>query len=120
MRTQAAVLSEMRKPRPYAESRPLVIEDLELDGPGPGEVLVGIEPTVPLDKAALFGCAVLTGVGAVTSSAKAQPGQSLAVFGLGGVGLSALLGAKLADASPIIGVDPLPAKLDLARKLGAH
>src|SRR5205085_1716646 len=74
---------------------------------------------VPIDKAALFGCAVLTGVGAVTNAAKVQPGQSVAVFGLGGVGLSAVMGAKLAGASTIIAVDPLPAKLDLARTLGA-
>jgi alcohol dehydrogenase len=244
MRTKAAVLFEMGKPRPYAESRPLVIEDLELDGPGPGEVLVEvvaaglchsdlstingsrprplpmvlgheasgivreigtgvgdfkpddhvvfsfvptcghcaccnagrpalcergaaangagtlltggvrfrrvngngdgmrvrhhlgvsgfsrytvaaqeslvrIDPGVPLEKAALFGCAVLTGVGAITNAANVRPGQSVAVFGLGGVGLSAVMGARVAGASPVIAVDPLPAKLELARRLGA-
>jgi alcohol dehydrogenase len=240
MRTKAAVLYEMGKPRPYAESSPLVIEDLELDAPGPGEVLVElvgaglchsdlstingsrprpvpmvlgheasgivrelgtgvtnlnvddhvvfsyvpmcgrclccatgrpalcesgaaantagtllgggvrfhkgaarllhhlgvsgfsqftvaaqeslirIDRTVPLATAALFGCAILTGVGAVTNTAKVAPGQSVAIFGLGGVGLSAVMGAKLAGAFPIIAVDTLPAKFELARKLGAH
>jgi alcohol dehydrogenase len=243
MRTQAAVLYEMARPRPYADSTPLVIEDLELEGPGAGEVLVEvaaaglchsdlstingsrprplpmvlgheasgvvrdvgpgvvdlkpddrvvfsfvptcgrclccatgrpalcergaaanaagtllgggvrfrrgggggapvlhhlgvsgfsrytvaaqeslvrIDAAVPLEKAALFGCAILTGVGAITNTAKVTPGQSVAVFGLGGVGLSAVMGAKLAGASVIIAVDPLPSKLELARKLGAH
>ena len=241
MRTQAAVLYEMGKPRPYADSRPLVIEDLDLEGPGPGEVLVEvaaaglchsdlstingsrprplpmvlgheasgivrevgsgvvdvrpddhvvfsfvptcgqcpccahgrpalcergaaangagtllgggvrfrgaagapvrhhlgvsafsrftvaaqeslvrIDPAMPLEKAALFGCAVLTGVGAVTNAAKVVRGQSVAFFGLGGVGLSAVMGAKLAGASVIVAVDPLPAKLELAARLGAH
>ena len=240
MRTQAAVLHEMARPRPYARSTPLVIEDLELDGPQRGEVLVEvaaaglchsdlstingsrprptpmvlgheasgvvrelgpgvadlktgdhvvfsfvpmcgrclccatgrpalcergaaantagtllggdvrfrrgstpvrhhlgvsafsrytvaaqeslvkIDPAMPIDKAALFGCALLTGVGAVTNAAKLAPGQSVAVFGLGGVGLSAIIGAKLAGAGVIIAVDPLPAKLELARRLGAH
>ena len=240
MRTQAAVLYEMGKRRPYADSAPLVIEDLELDGPGPGEVLVevaaaglchsdlstingsrprplpmvlgheasgvvretgagvsGFQPDdhvvfsfvptcgrcsccatgrpalcargaaangagtllgggvrfrrngepvlhhlgvsgfsrytvaaqeslvrigrdVPIENAALFGCAVLTGVGAVINAAKVAPGQAVAVFGLGGVGLSAVMGAKYAGAAAIVAVDPLPAKLELARKLGAH
>jgi alcohol dehydrogenase len=240
MRTRAAVLYEMEKPRPYATSSPLVVEDLELDAPQRGEVLVelvgaglchsdlstingsrprpvpmvlgheasgivrdvgpgvmGLEPddhvvfsyvpmcgrctccatgrpalcesgaasnaagtllgggirfrkgtarmlhhlgvsgfsqftvaaqeslikidrVVPLEMAALFGCAILTGVGAVTNTAKVSPGQSVAVFGLGGVGLSAIMGARLAGAFPIIAVDTLPAKFELARKLGAH
>jgi alcohol dehydrogenase len=84
------------------------------------ESLVKIDPSVPLQTAALFGCAVLTGVGAVTNTAKVAPGQSVAVFGLGGVGLSAVMGARLAGAFPIIAIDPLPGKLELARKLGAH
>ncbi|HEV2296798.1 MAG TPA: zinc-dependent alcohol dehydrogenase family protein [Tepidisphaeraceae bacterium] len=240
MRTQAAVLYEMGKPRPYADSTPLVIDDLELEGPGPGEVLVEVasaglchsdlstingsrprplpmvlgheasgivrevgagvtdvdvdDPVVfsfvptcgrcpccaagrsalcergaaangagtllsggvrfrrggspvlhhlgvsgfsrytvaaqeslvridramPIEQAALFGCAVLTGIGAVANAARVMPGQSVAVFGLGGVGLSAIMGAKLAGASTIIAVDPLPAKLALARRLGAQ
>jgi alcohol dehydrogenase len=83
------------------------------------ESLVKIDHAVPLDKAALFGCAILTGIGAVTNTAKVSPGQPVAIFGLGGVGLSTVLGAKLAGASPIIAVDTLSAKLDLARTLGA-
>jgi alcohol dehydrogenase len=84
------------------------------------ESLVKIDRAVPLDKAALFGCAILTGVGAVLNTAHVAPGQSVAVFGLGGVGLSAIMGAKLAGANPIIAVDPVPQKLELARTLGAH
>jgi alcohol dehydrogenase len=84
------------------------------------ESLIKIDSSVPLQAAALFGCAILTGVGAVTNTAKVAPGQSVAVFGLGGVGLSAIMGAKLAGASPIIAIDPLTAKFPLARDLGAH
>jgi alcohol dehydrogenase len=83
------------------------------------ESLVKIEPDIPLDKAALFGCAILTGVGAVINTAKVSPGESVVVFGLGGVGLSAIMGAKLAGAYPVIAVDTQPAKFDLARRLGA-
>lgn len=84
------------------------------------ESLVRIDPAVPLAVAALFGCAILTGVGAVINMAKVTPGQPVAIFGLGGVGLSAVMGARLAGAHPIIAVDTLAAKFDLARKLGAH
>jgi len=84
------------------------------------ESLIKIDPTVPLQTAALFGCAILTGVGAVTNTAKVAPGQPVAIFGLGGVGLSAVMGAKLAGAFPIIVVDTLPGKFPLASKLGAH
>lgn len=240
MRTRAAVIYAMEKPEPYADSRPLVIEDVELEAPGAGEVLVEIvgaglchsdlstingtiprrlpmilgheasgivreigadvkdlqpddhvafsfvptcghcyycaigrpalcengtrtnqagtllngtvrfhtqdgrpilhylgvssfshytvvaqeslikiEKSIPLDKAALFGCAILTGVGAVINTAKVVPGEPVAIFGLGGVGLSALMGARLAGASPIIAIDVLPAKFGLARRLGA-
>src|SRR5512142_1961106 len=59
-------------------------------------VPVKYEKTIPLDKAALFGCALLTGVGAVINTAKVMPGEPVAIFGLGGVGLSALMGARLA------------------------
>jgi len=69
--------------------------------------------------AALFGCAVLTGVGAVVHSARVEMGDSVAVFGLGGVGLAALLGALGAGASTVVGVDVVPEKLALARELGA-
>jgi alcohol dehydrogenase len=83
------------------------------------ESLIKIEKDVPLDKAALFGCAVLTGVGAIINTAKVTPGESVVIFGLGGVGLSAVMGAKLAGAWPIIVVDLLPDKLALAKQLGA-
>jgi alcohol dehydrogenase len=240
MKTIGAVLYKMEEPAPYAESRPLVVEELDLDGPGPGEVLVEIagaglchsdlsvidgarprvmpmvmgheasgivrdlgpgirdlaagdhvvfsfvpacghclpcatgrpalcengartnltgtllagtrhfhnqdgsalhhhlgvsafsqytvaareslvkiDPSVPLDIAALFGCAVLTGVGAVFNTARVAPGSGVAVFGLGGVGLSAVMGARAAGAYPIIAVDLLESKLALAREVGA-
>ncbi|HKY94922.1 MAG TPA: zinc-dependent alcohol dehydrogenase family protein [Kiloniellales bacterium] len=239
MKTTAAVLYEMGLPRPYAESQPLRIEELDLDGPGAGEVLVEVkaaglchsdlsvidgarprplpmalgheaagvvrelgpgvddlaegdhvvmtfvpacghclpcsegrpalcEPAakangegrllsgrrplskngkainhhmgvaafsrftvtsrrslvkvdkaVALEEAALFGCAVMTGVGAVLNTAKVQAGQAVAVVGLGGVGLNALLGALLVGADPVIALDLVPEKLALARQLGA-
>jgi alcohol dehydrogenase len=240
MRTRAAVLREMGAPQPYAESKPIEIVELELDPPGPGEVLikvgaaglchsdlsvingsrprvmpmalgheaagevvevgpgveslavgdhavlafvpacgvcppcragraalceagaaanakgtllsgeirlrddsgqpinhhlgvsafsdyivvsersaVRIEPGMPWEIAALFGCAVLTGVGAAVKSAAVRPGHSVAVFGLGGVGLAALMGAVLAGAGTIVGSDPVPEKLELATQLGA-
>jgi len=83
------------------------------------ESCVKIDPDLPLDLAALFGCAVLTGVGAVVNTAKVEPGQSVAVVGLGGVGLSVVLGARLAGARQIVAVDLSDDKLALALKLGA-
>lgn len=83
------------------------------------ESLIKVDPTIPLEKAALFGCAVMTGVGAVINTARVEPGTAVAIFGLGGVGLSAVMGAQLARAFPIVAVDVLDAKLELARKLGA-
>ncbi|QHS09263.1 zinc-dependent alcohol dehydrogenase family protein [Sinimarinibacterium sp. NLF-5-8] len=80
---------------------------------------VKIDPDLPPHIAALFGCAVMTGVGAVVNTAQIKPGQSIAIFGMGGVGLSALLGAVAAGAHPIVAVDVLPQKLELARSLGA-
>lgn len=240
MKTRAAVLYKMEHPRPYADSRPLVIEELELSGPGAGQVLVEIagaglchsdlsvidgsrprvmpmvmgheasgvvrelgpgvrdltvgdhivfsfmpvcghclacatgrpalcengaranaagtllgasrhfknaagqtlnhhlgvsgfseftvaaqeslvkiDPGLSLQVAAVFGCAVMTGVGAVVNTARVEPGTSVAVFGLGGVGLSAVLGARALGAYPIVAVDLFESKLELARKLGA-
>ncbi|MBM3522416.1 MAG: zinc-binding dehydrogenase, partial [Alphaproteobacteria bacterium] len=81
--------------------------------------LVKVPKDLPLVEAALFGCAVLTGVGAVINTARVAAGQSVAVIGLGGVGLAALLGAAAAGAARIVAVDLLPAKLELARQLGA-
>jgi S-(hydroxymethyl)glutathione dehydrogenase / alcohol dehydrogenase len=73
----------------------------------------------PAAAAALIGCCVATGVGAVTKTIQLEPGASVAVIGLGGVGLSAVMGAVLADAGRIVAVDRVQAKLDLARELGA-
>lgn len=81
--------------------------------------LVKIDPEVPLEEAALFGCAVLTGVGAVVNTAGVKLGASVAVVGLGGVGLAALLGAHAAGARQIVAVDLSADKLEQARALGA-
>jgi Zn-dependent alcohol dehydrogenase len=83
------------------------------------ESAVVIPKDVPLQTAALFGCAVLTGTGAVLNSVKVRRGQSLAVFGLGGVGLAAVMGAAVAGADPIIAVDPVESKRRVALELGA-
>jgi Zn-dependent alcohol dehydrogenase len=80
---------------------------------------VQVDPELPPEIAALFGCAVMTGVGAVVNTARVRAGQSAVVFGLGGVGLSALLGAVLVGAHPIVAVDVVPEKLTLAQSLGA-
>lgn len=81
--------------------------------------VIALPDDVPLDTAALLGCAVLTGVGAVINTAGVRAGDSLLVLGLGGVGLSAVQGARIAGATPIIAVDPDAAKRELARRLGA-
>ncbi len=83
------------------------------------ESLVKIDSSLPLAMAALFGCAVMTGVGAVINTAGVQPGTSVAVFGMGGVGLSAVMGARAVGAHPIIAVDRVGEKLSLAREIGA-
>jgi alcohol dehydrogenase len=239
MKIRAAVLHETGKPRPYADSRPLAIEELDLEGPGPGEALVRVEAAglchsdlsvingdrprpvpmalgheaagvvealgagvtdlragdhvvmvfvpscgrcprcmegrpalcepggaanaagslisgarrlrrrgravhhhmgvsafadhavvscnslvridkgVPFDQAALFGCAVLTGVGAVVNTARLPAGATVAVVGLGGVGLNALLACRLVGAATIVALDLRDDKLALARQLGA-
>ncbi len=81
--------------------------------------VVVIDRDVPLEDAALFGCAVITGVGAVVNTAAMPPGATMAVVGLGGVGLNAVLGGTLARAERIVAIDIRGAKLDLARQLGA-
>jgi Zn-dependent alcohol dehydrogenase len=83
------------------------------------ESLVKIDRSVPLEVAALFGCAIMTGVGAVVNTARVEPGASVAVFGAGGVGLSTIMGAKAAGAYPIIAVATQDHKLALARRAGA-
>jgi alcohol dehydrogenase len=81
--------------------------------------VVKIDPALPFDEAAVFGCAVLTGVGAALNTARVFAGASVAVVGLGGVGLNALLGAAVAGASQIVAIDLHDDKLALARQLGA-
>lgn len=81
--------------------------------------LVKIDPDIPLDIAGLMGCAVITGAGTVFNSSEIRPGGSLAVIGLGGVGLAALLGAVAAGSETIIAIDRLQSKLDFALSLGA-
>lgn len=78
-----------------------------------------VSDDVAMRDAALLGCAVPTGVGAVLNTAEAKPGQSVAVFGLGGIGLSAIAGAKLAGAHPIIGIDLRPDKSAAATQMGS-
>jgi len=80
---------------------------------------VRIDHDLAPEIAALFGCAVMTGVGAVVNTAKVSAGESVAIFGLGGVGLAALLGARAAGANPLIAVDVAAHKFALARELGA-
>jgi alcohol dehydrogenase len=81
--------------------------------------VVRIDPTLAWDEAALFGCAVITGAGAVFNTAAMQAGSRVAVVGLGGVGFSSLLAAVAGGAREVVAVDRLPAKLELARSLGA-
>jgi Zn-dependent alcohol dehydrogenase len=84
-----------------------------------GDKVVPMPSSDPTDITCLVGCAVLTGAGAVLHTAQVQPGQSVAVFGSGGVGLSAIAAAAIAGADPIIAVDLLDHKLDFARQFGA-
>ncbi|WP_322740905.1 S-(hydroxymethyl)glutathione dehydrogenase/class III alcohol dehydrogenase [Endozoicomonas gorgoniicola] len=81
--------------------------------------LAKINPEAPLEEVCLLGCGVTTGMGAVTNTADVKPGDTVAVFGLGGIGLSAIIGAQMAGAGRIIAIDINEAKFDLARKLGA-
>jgi S-(hydroxymethyl)glutathione dehydrogenase / alcohol dehydrogenase len=85
----------------------------------PEGAVLKIPDDLPLDRAALMGCAVITGVGAVINCAKVRPGSSVVVFGTGGVGLNAVQGARLAGAEKIIAVDLLDRKLEFARQFGA-
>lgn len=103
MQMQAAVLT--------APNTPFRIEEVSLDEPKAGEVLVKI--------AALVGCAVATGVGAAMYSAGISAGESVAVFGAGGIGLNIIQGAQLCGAHPIIAIDASESKLALAKQFGA-
>ncbi len=80
---------------------------------------VKVDAAIPSEIAALFGCAVLTGVGAVMNSAALRPGESMALYGLGGVGLAALLGGLASGAVPIVAIDPSAEKRAIAERLGA-
>ena len=81
--------------------------------------LAKVNKEAPLEEVCLLGCGVTTGMGAVVKTAKVQKGDTVAVFGLGGIGLSAIIGAKMSGASRIIGVDINESKYELAKKLGA-
>ncbi|KNC50129.1 S-(hydroxymethyl)glutathione dehydrogenase [Thecamonas trahens ATCC 50062] len=85
----------------------------------PEIALAKINPTAPLDKVCLLGCGITTGIGAVTNTAKVEPGSSVAVFGLGGVGLSVIQGAHLAQARDIYAIDINPDKFEGAKAMGA-
>jgi len=81
--------------------------------------VVKIDPALPLDRAALVGCGVLTGVGAALRTSGLQAGQTVAVFGCGGVGLAIVQGARIGGARQIIGVDVFDGKLEMAKRVGA-
>ncbi|WP_444897433.1 S-(hydroxymethyl)glutathione dehydrogenase/class III alcohol dehydrogenase [Microbulbifer sp. SSSA005] len=81
--------------------------------------LAKVNPAAPLEEVCLLGCGVTTGMGAVMNTAKVQEGDTVAIFGLGGIGLSAIIGATMAKASRIIAIDINESKFELARKLGA-
>src|SRR5437667_11344542 len=81
--------------------------------------LVKITNEMPLDRAALIGCGVTTGVGAVLNTARIEAGSTVAVFGCGGVGISAIQGARIAGARMIIAVDQFESKLAMAKRFGA-
>lgn len=81
--------------------------------------LAKVNKEAPLEEVCLLGCGVTTGMGAVLNTAKVQPGDNVAIFGLGGIGLSAIIGAKMAGAKRIIGVDINDSKFALAKQLGA-
>ncbi|HEV7611022.1 MAG TPA: Zn-dependent alcohol dehydrogenase [Steroidobacteraceae bacterium] len=83
------------------------------------ENVVKIDSTISLACAALVGCAVTTGVGAVFNTARVVPGSSVAVFGCGGIGLNVIQGARIAGAVRIVAIDTLPAKLEMAKQFGA-
>jgi len=85
----------------------------------PARTAIKVDDSLPLEELALIGCAVMTGVGAVFNTARVRPGESVAVIGCGGIGLSVVQGAAIAGAGPIIAVDISETKLELAREIGA-
>ncbi|MCW8878373.1 MAG: S-(hydroxymethyl)glutathione dehydrogenase/class III alcohol dehydrogenase [Kangiellaceae bacterium] len=84
----------------------------------PEIALAKIRPDAPFDKVCYIGCGVTTGIGAVINTAKVQPGDNVIVFGLGGIGLNVLQGARMVGANMIVGVDTNPAKKEMAEKFG--
>ena len=85
----------------------------------PEIALAKINKEAPLEKVCLLGCGVTTGLGAVANTAKVKAGDTVAVFGLGGIGLAVIMGAAMAKAGRIIAIDINPAKFEMARQLGA-
>ena len=85
----------------------------------PENAVIPVDEEIPLDIVSLIGCGVTTGVGAAINTAQIKPGSSVAVIGCGGVGISAIQGARIAGAAEIVAVDTLDAKLDMAKKFGA-
>jgi len=85
----------------------------------PEIALAKINKEAPLEKVCLLGCGVTTGIGAVLNTAQVEPGATVAIFGLGGIGLAAIIGAVMAKASRIIAIDINPSKFEIARQLGA-
>src|SRR5438445_754920 len=106
MQTKAAVA--------FKAGAPLSIETVDLEGPRAGEVLVEIRATGICHT----GCGVTTGIGAVIWTAKVWPGANVVVFGLGGIGLNVIQGARMAGADKIIGVDLNAGRIEMARKFG--
>ncbi len=85
----------------------------------PARTAIKVDRSLPLEQVALLGCAVATGVGAVLNTARVRPGESVVVIGCGGVGLSVIQGARIAGAAPIVAVDVVSSKLELAARVGA-
>jgi S-(hydroxymethyl)glutathione dehydrogenase/alcohol dehydrogenase len=85
----------------------------------PEIALAKVNPAAPLDKVCLLGCGITTGIGAVLNTAKVTPGSTVAVFGLGGIGMSVIQGAVMARAERILAIDTNPDKFEMARQLGA-
>ncbi len=85
----------------------------------PAQSVVKIPDDVPFDVASLLGCGVMTGVGAAINTAKVKPGSSVVVFGVGGIGVSVIQGAKIAGAAEIVAVDPVESKWERAKHFGA-
>ena len=83
------------------------------------EAVIKVDPEIPLDVVSLIGCGVTTGVGAAIHTAQVRPGSSVCVFGCGGVGISAIQGARIAGAAEIVAVDTVPEKLEMATRFGA-